>query len=39
MDVKALYGAILAALGKKDFAKAAEEMEIFVELNDTMGMV
>ena len=38
-NLKALYGIILAALYKRDFEKAAEEMEIFNELHDTMGMV
>lgn len=37
-NLKALYGVILAALLKEDFEKAAEEMEIFNELHDTMGM-
>lgn len=37
-NLKALYGIILAELSKREFEKAAEEMEIFNELHDTMGI-
>ena len=36
-NLQALYGIILASIAKRDFGKAAEEMEIFNELQDTMG--
>ena len=38
-NLKALYGIILVALAKRDFEKAIEEIEIFNELQDTMGIL
>ena len=36
-NLKSVYGGILVGLAKKEFEKTLEEMDIFIELQDTMG--